>query len=80
MDTFILANSSVIKSRNDLEAWKESFRLQAIDPPGLKAGQSVCDEPEQMQIATMVKPIEAIKKGIDELLRVPREPLMNACL
>lgn len=80
MDEFILKNSSVIRDRDALEAFRRKIQREALS--GAPAS-GACDlDPEILGFVDILRraPPARIRTEIAELLSLPREPTMNPCL
>ena len=73
-DRFIIANSPERVTQADLEARKQYGRAEAVQF-GLCSGDGV-----QMYRMMRDQGPAALKAGTDELLSIPRKPVMNPCL
>ncbi len=84
IDRFIIANSTTPVSQEDLDSRKQAESNKLVMPfvqplaNGFLGGEGACTA-EFLTRFREVTP-ERIRKSVDELLSIPREPLMNPCL
>lgn len=73
VDAFILANSSQKPTRADLARWK-ARTMEGLTPAGLCAG-----EPLELYMEVRKLGPSHIRASTNDLLSIPREPVMNPC-